>query len=95
MFGEMHVLSNYWSITYEERSTEVRRGGVGERWFTARIDIIARGDPRGGELILQCRKCGNISLCVYMCVCACVHVRARACVCVCVCVCVWCQSPRL
>ena len=29
-----------------------RRGGIWERWFTARIDIIARGNPRGGELIL-------------------------------------------
>ena len=60
-----------------------RRGGVRERWFTARIDIIARGNPRGRELILQRRNCGNISICVYMYVC------------VCVCVCVWCQSPRL
>ena len=43
VFGEMHVLSNCWNIKDEERSVEVRRGGVGERWFTARIDIIARG----------------------------------------------------
>lgn len=31
VFGEMHMLSNYWSIKYEERSVEVKEGrGRGE-----------------------------------------------------------------